>query len=125
MVIPVLAPVAGLPVGPATEASVKDILNIELDDDRDDAKLGLNINAANRFVTRLRVVKSLTADVDGWPHDIALGATLLAARWSQRSNSPAGIIELGGDAGVAYVQRNDPDIAMMLGLGPYTRPACG
>lgn len=130
MALDILAPVAGLVAGPATEATVRAILNVE--DDRDDARLTLNINGANMLVVQLRKVKGFTADVAAdadplveWPQDIILGASLLAARWFKRSNSPAGVIDLGGEAGVAYVQRNDPDIGMMLGLGPYSGPAVG
>lgn len=117
--------VAGLPAGPATEATVKANLGIDVDDVRDDEHLELTINAANAFVANLRLVKNLAADVDEWPAAAVLGATLLASRWFKRSNSPAGVVDLGGEVGVAYVQRNDPDIGLMLGLGPYTPPAVG
>lgn len=104
---------------------MKGNLSIPIDDAADDVKLELNINAANGFVSGLRLIKNLVADVDEWPDTAVLGATLLASRWFRRGNSPAGVIDLGGPAGVAYVQRNDPDIGMMLGLGPYTPPAVG
>lgn len=125
MSINVVIPVAGLPAGPATEASVKLFLNLEPTDTADDARLELTINAVNSFVAGLRVAQELSEDVDEWPFQIVLGATMLGARWFKRNNSPAGVIDLGGDAGVVYVQRKDPDIAMMLGLGPYSPPAVG
>lgn len=59
-----------------------------------------------------------------WPADVATGATMLAARVWRRRNSPAGV-ETFGELGPLYVQRNDPDIAMLLGLGNYLRPAVG
>jgi len=123
--ITVVPPVAGLPEGPATEATVKANLNIALDDTADDKRLELTINAANSVVAALPLVADLSADVDEWPGRIVLGATLLASRWFKRSNSPAGVVDLGGEAGVVYVQRNDPDIGMMLGLGAYARPSVG
>jgi len=131
MPIAIAIPVAGLPAGPATEVTVKGNVSIDMDDHRDDVKLELNINAANDFVAGLPVTKNLNVDPDdpehitAWPPKLVLGATLLASRWFRRSNSPAGVIDLGGEAGVAYVQRNDPDIGLMLGIGPYTRPAVG
>lgn len=125
MTFPIVAPVAGLPPGPATEATVKTNLSLDLTDDRDDAQLQLTIDAANTLVADLRIVQELPADLEEWPFPIVLAATLLASRWFRRSNSPAGVIDLGGDAGVAYVQRNDPDIAQMLRLGPHMRPAVG
>lgn len=127
-----VAPVVGLALGPATEASARVMLNLDVDDDRDDDKLALNLNAANQFVAGLRIAKAHVAlvvpdpaDPKPWPYSLVLATTLLTARWFRRSNSPAGVVDLGGEAGVAYVQRNDPDIAQMLGLGPYTRPAVG
>lgn len=130
MPIVVKAPVAGLVPGPATEATVKAVLNI--DDVLDDARMELNINAANSLVATVRKVREAIAAVDPlanpaveWPDFTVLGATLLAARWFKRNNSPAGVIDVGGDVGVAYVQRNDPDIGIMLGLGPYAPPAVG
>lgn len=112
-------------MGPATEATVKELLGLELTDTRDDAKIQMNILAANAFVARQRIVKALPADLEAWPYEIVLGTSLLAARWTKRSNSPAGVIDLGGDAGVAYVQRKDPDIGMMLELGDSAKPAIG
>lgn len=54
----------------------------------------------------------------------AHGATMLAARVFRRRNSPAGVEALG-DLGPVYVSRNDPDLAMMLGLANYRRPVVG
>lgn len=127
MPIAIASPVAGLPAGPATEATVKTNLNIDMSDTRDDDRLALDINAANTFVASLRIAQGVPVDPvePMWPSTLVLGATLLASRWFRRSNSPAGVIDLGGEAGVAYVQRNDPDIGQMLGIGPYTRPAVG
>lgn len=122
MTVTLTRPVAGLPEGPATEQSVKTQLRIS--DTRDDEKLQTVIEATNHKVATFRVVKQLTDGTDKWPPHVVLGATLLASRLFKRSNSPLGV-EAFGEGGVAYVQRNDPDIAMMLGLGAYKAPAVG
>lgn len=59
-----------------------------------------------------------------WPKNLAHGATMLAARVWRRRNTPSGV-EAFGELGPVYVQRNDPDIAILLGLGNYMRPAVG
>lgn len=61
---------------------------------------------------------------DGWPANIKLGATMLAARVYRRRNSPAGVESLG-EAGPVYVSRNDPDLAQLLELGRYAVPQVG
>lgn len=55
---------------------------------------------------------------------LAQGFKMLVARLYRRRNSPGGIEALG-DTGPVYISRRDPDIAMLLGLGEYTRPAVG
>lgn len=59
-----------------------------------------------------------------WPSNLAHGATMLAARVWRRRNTPSGV-EAFGELGPVYVQRNDPDIALLLGLGNHMRPAVG
>lgn len=48
--------------------------------------------------------------------DVHLGAVMLAGRWYGRRTSVNGIAGFG-DVGVAYVIRQDPDVASLLGLG--------
>lgn len=60
----------------------------------------------------------------GWPAHMQEGATMLAARVDRRRNSPAGVEALG-ELGPVYVSRNDPDVAQLLGLGRYAKPAVG
>lgn len=60
----------------------------------------------------------------GWPDHVRHGALMLGARIYRRRNSPAGV-EAMNELGVAYVQRNDPDLAMLLGIGSYKRPQVG
>lgn len=56
-----------------------------------------------------------------WPANYQLGATMLAARVYRRRNSPAGV-EAFGELGPTYVMRNDPDVALLLGLHSYLKP---
>jgi len=58
------------------------------------------------------------------PYSTALGATMLAARLWRRRNSPEGVAGFATDSPV-YVQRNDPDIGMLLGLGNHAPPVVG
>jgi hypothetical protein len=53
-----------------------------------------------------------------------LGAKLLGARLYRRRNSPEGVATFAAE-GAVYVQRNDPDIAMTLGIGQYAPPVVG
>lgn len=63
--------------------------------------------------------------VDGvpraWSANHQLGANQLAARLYMRRNSPAGVLPFG-EIGTAYVQRTDPDVALLLGLGVHSKP---
>lgn len=122
----IVALVAGLPAGPATEATVRDQLKVE--DDLDDASLALAINAVNNVVVDLPIVVDDTlpkldpeAEDNEWPARIVQGATLLAARVFRRRNSPEGVAAMGLD-GALYIQRNDPDVALMLRLGTNAKP---
>jgi hypothetical protein len=61
-----------------------------------------------------------------WAPNHRYGARLLAARLYRRKDSPAGVLPFGQfGEGAAYVQRNDPDVAQLLGLGAYAKPAVG
>lgn len=116
------AELPGLPEGgPATLPGVKDAANVT--DDREDRYIGGIVAAVNRKVRRMRIA-AYASGTDDWPEDIVLGATMLAARLYRRRNSPAGFEAFNGE-GAAYVQRNDPDIAQMLELGPYAGPRIG
>lgn len=107
--------------GPATAAGVK--LQLSLTDTRDDAMVDACTAAANQWVRRLPC-----ADVDAvdWSAhaDVVQGANMLGARLVRRRNSPDGVQAMT-DAGVAYVARSDPDIAMLLQLGVYSPPSVG
>lgn len=76
-----------------------------------------------------QVVDAVNAVVPSWidpPFTDAhkMGATMLAARVYRRKNSPAGVEALG-ELGPVYVSRNDPDLAMLLGLHNYRVPKVG
>jgi hypothetical protein len=60
----------------------------------------------------------------GWPANVRVGKTLLGARLWRRRDSPGGV-EVFGPEGAAYVQRTDPDVAMLLGLGAWAPPVVG
>lgn len=67
---------------------------------------------------------ALATGLDAWPADIVKGANMLAARIYRRKNSPGGV-ESFGDLGPVYVQRRDPDIAMLLHIGTHAFPGVG
>lgn len=107
--------------GPTSMELVKAHLGIT--DARDDAPIAAAAAAVNELVESWPVAAD-AADLEKWPAYIVRGATLLAARLHRRRDSPAGLEALG-DLSPAYVQRNDPDVAMMLRLGTWQPPAVG
>lgn len=104
--------------GPATVELVAAQLSLTSDPD---ALVTQAVDAANAWVRQQRV-----ADIDAaeWPADVELGTVMLSARLYRRRNSPDGVQAMT-DAGAAYVARSDPDIAMLLQVGAYARPAVG
>lgn len=108
------APVPAIP----DAAAVKAYLRLDGGDVADDTALTLVVDAVNALMVEWK-----GAHPD-WPANWAQGAVMLAARVYRRRNSPSGV-ESFGELGPLYVQRNDPDIAQLLGMGAYTRPAVG
>lgn len=111
--------------GPTSDAAVKAYAGIT--DDADDARLVPIVAAVNTLVRDLPVVANiaLTDDVvTPFPDPVTQGATMLAARLLRRHNSPDGVATFA-EQGPVYVQRNDPDIAMLLRLGAWASPAVG
>lgn len=107
--------------GPADLARVKGKLKIS--DTQDDDELEGIVAAVNAVVRSLPVAdRARGAEV--WEASVAEGACMLAARLHRRKNSPAGVETFGAE-GAFYVSRNDPDIAMLLGLGAWAAPAVG
>jgi hypothetical protein len=58
------------------------------------------------------------------PDAQALGAKMLGARLYRRRNTPEGVATFASE-GAVYVSRNDPDVALLLGLGAYAPPVVG
>ena len=106
---------------PVTLPAVKSWLTLTRDGD--DATLTTIVAAVNGFVLGLPVADR-SRGLDAWPSEVQLGGVMLAARLYRRRNTPGGV-EAVTDAGIAYVRRNDPDIAMLLQLGDEARPAVG
>lgn len=63
-------------------------------------------------------------DSNAWSDRIHQGAIMLAAHLWRRRATPGGVAALT-EEGTAYVQRHDPQAAMLLGLGGWTAPAVG
>lgn len=88
-----------------------------------DVTAAVNVLVENAPAAR-RMADPDDPDATVWADDTYLGALMYAARLVRRANSPAGI-EAFLESGVAYVQRNDPDVAQLLRLGPFAPPMTG
>lgn len=108
---------APAPSGPATPAAVQAWLGPMPETTED---LAVVCNAVNSLIAQWIG----PAPETGHPAHVVQAAVMLAGRVLRRRNSPAGI-ETAGELGPVYVQRHDPDVAMLLGLGTYTRPRIG
>lgn len=108
------------PEGPAGTTSVLDWLKVA-DPAAAESEVASVVGAVNAVVRRFVAVPD---EGQPWPQDVALGARMLAGRLWRRRNSPAGVEAFTGEA-VAYVQRNDPDVALLLGMGAYAPPMVG
>lgn len=100
-----------------------------ISDSDDDARLSVIVPAVEAVVRKLPVCQEFNTDpkLVGWPAsacDIQLGATMLAARLLRRHDSPEGVSAFS-ETGPVYIQRNDPDIALLLQLGDYAKPSVG
>ena len=93
----------------------------------DVARLDRIAAAVNSWVRTLPVAgpvdEASPADWTGYAH-IVEGATMLGARLYRRKNTPDGVAVFSGE-GIAYVRRNDPDVAMLLRIGDYAPPQVG
>jgi len=111
--------------GPATLDGVKLQLGIDAADVRDDPQLQVRVDAVNAQVRRWPVAQVAAGQPDwAMAADVVLGANMLAARLYRRKNSPDGVLPFGAE-GAVYVQRNDPDVAQLLGLGTWAKPVIG
>ena len=87
----------------------------------------LKLSAADDHLdTIVDAVNGMVTEWHGetWPPGVALGAKMLAARLHKRRGSADGLAAFG-DMGAVYVSRNDPDVALLLELGAYAKPAVG
>lgn len=55
---------------------------------------------------------------DTWNDRVTMGAIMLASHLYRRRATPGGVAEFGSE-GASYVQRHDPQAAMLLGLGGW------
>lgn len=113
VVTPVLAP-----SGPALPDRVAVWLSMSGGADQDVVDTTAAVNAV---VKRWKVSP---AEGEPWPDDTVRGAVMLAGRIYRRRNSPGGV-EVYGSDGATYVSRTDPDVAMLLQIGPYADPVVG
>lgn len=92
---------------------------LRLTDTADDDLLDQVVAGTNAWVSgSVPVVANDPATA--WGEDVTLGATMLAARWYRRRNTPSGI-EASTD-NVVYLPRRDGDVDTLLHLN---RPALG
>lgn len=103
--------------------AIKGRLGIPVDDNGEDADIAGIVDAVDVVVRGLPIADK-SRGLEAWPADIALGATMLGARLHRRRKTPDGVAVFGEQGGV-YVQRNDPDVALLLELGEHGRPAVG
>lgn len=89
----------------------------------DAALLAETVEAVNAAIRSWNCA-ALAVGAPTWPADIVKGANMLAGRLYRRKNSPGGI-ESFGDLGPVYVQRRDPDVAMLLSIGTHAFPMIG
>lgn len=130
MAIVVDVTVTGLPAGPVTEARLRKQVGVT--DDTDDLQLEAAINSVNALIVGWPCAEAFldalppVGERGGieWPWRLVQGGVLLAARIFSRRNSTEGVATFGVE-GVAYVIRNDPDVAMMLNLGQNRIPKVG
>lgn len=117
-----MADLENLPAeGPATLGGVKAFLSIT--DDADNTRLSLDVAAVNHRVRGWRCCVESQGQAVFTPN-VVEGANMLAGRLFTRRNSPNGVAAFG-EMGPVYVSRNDPDVAMLLGLGSYAGPQVG
>lgn len=122
------SPAASLPSGPAAAEAVAGRLSISFTAGSPPADVVAVVEAVNDwFIGHLGRKPDPTPDGSAWlpwPLRWVEGCNMLAGRIYNRRNSPAGVATFGAE-GAVYVSRNDPDVAMLLGIGSYTRPQVG
>lgn len=81
------------------------------------------VAAVCAYVRGLRVAEKARG-LNAWPANIVEGSTMLAGRIWRRKDTPGGVYTVGGDVPI-FVHRQDPDVALLLGLGEYGKPDVG
>lgn len=101
---------------------VKDALGLDPAESTDDAWLATVVDAVNAWVAGLPVLADRPAPTDPWPASVTLGAVMLAVHQYQSRSAPYGraILDSAGGFQVAYA---DPEIARLLALRRWARPA--
>lgn len=115
-----LEPFTDLPDGPATLAGAMAQGQIG---DAHAPRVQTIVDAVNAQIRRWRVARYADGK-EAWPADIVLGANMLCVRFWRRKDTPGGV-EVYGEFGIAYVRRLDPDVAELLELGDWSKPALG
>ena len=113
--------------GPASSDAVRALLGVDPGDDSQDEAIEAKVAAVNAVVRVLPVAEKADGAADWTGAELAAivdGANTLAARMYRRRDAAEGTSAFGSDAAV-YVQLNDPDVAQLLQLGYYQRPAVG
>jgi hypothetical protein len=106
--------------GPATVEGVKDVGKIS---DAHTGDVTRIVDAVNASVRKFPICQD-SIGADTWPPDVVEGSNMLGVRLWRRKDTPGGV-EVYGEFGIAYVRRLDPDVAMLLGLGDWSKPAVG
>lgn len=79
----------------------------------------------NGFVRGLPVAQLTGDEEEPWPPQVTTGGTMLVKRYWRRRDTPAGVNLATDDGSVLAFARSDPDVAMLLQLGAYEKPAVG
>jgi len=109
--------------GPATLGGVRAFLRYAEADVSDNAELE-GIAAAVNALVRTWPCCAESQGAEAFTANVTRGADMMAGRLFRRRESPAGVAAFG-ELGAVYVMRNDPDVAMLLGLGSWAKPMVG
>lgn len=117
------APVPLPEVEPTTRAIVVATYKIKNPTAEDLSRIDNIVDAVCAYVRGLPVADKARG-LNVWPANIVEGSTMLAGRIWRRKDSPGGTYTVGGDVPI-FVHRQDPDVALLLGLGTYAKPSAG
>ena len=104
-------------VWPPTLADLRDDLDLEQVDTRDDDALSERLAAAVAFVEDVHGAGSPFLE----SARARLGTLMLARRWYARRNTPDGLLNMA-ELGAARIPSVDPDVDRLLKLGRYRGP---